>query len=99
MVGCKADLPGRKIWSKDGQALAKKLQIDFMEISNKSGLNVDKLFKQISENSLKRITDKTASIQLPITHAQVFQDASKDDSSDEDIEVSKSELAKFHDLF
>ena len=50
LVGNKADLQGeRVVQEREGQALANKYELPFMEVSAKSGLNVVQAFMRMGE--------------------------------------------------
>ncbi len=62
LVGNKIDAEGeRKVETAEGQALAKKYGIKFLETSAKNSLNVLDAFKMMSGEMLTRMTKKTPS--------------------------------------
>ena len=63
LVGNKCDLEdNREVLKEDGEELAKKLKIKFMEVSAKTGENVEKLFKTLFEDVYEKYNKEFKSV-------------------------------------
>ena len=59
VVGTKCDLADRRTVPKqEGEQLAASLEVGFMEVSAKTGENVEKVFTQVAEIVLKKIEER-----------------------------------------
>ena len=64
IVGTKCDLKDKKVVStQEGEQLAQQLGIGFIEVSSKTGENVENVFTLISEKVLMKILDKQFDLQ------------------------------------
>ena len=58
LVGNKSDLEGRKITSEDAKKYAENLNIQYQEVSAKSGINIEQLFDKIGIECIKIIQEE-----------------------------------------
>ena len=54
IVGNKADLFSREVTFQEGSELAKKFKFDYIEVSAKSGTNINILFEILSKSMIKK---------------------------------------------
>ena len=49
LVGCKSDMSGRVIAYKEGKKMADSLEVEFFEVSAKTGDHVEEVFRYVAE--------------------------------------------------
>jgi small GTP-binding protein len=65
LIGNKSDLPDRQVTSEQGEELAKRYEIPFMETSAKDSTNVQDMFQAMITKILEEIQMKPSTTSIP----------------------------------